>query len=356
MKQLTVAQNETVREAIRVIELARKTIAVVVSESGQLLGTVSDGDIRRAIMAGHGLDDSIVEVMNRNPTTALEGSSEEQLARILSDRGLEALPLVDRNNRFIRVVHAQDLGHHDHATSRTFERAVIMAGGLGKRLGRLTRNTPKPMLPVGGMPLIERSIKGMAGAGVKSVYIAVNYLHDRIEDYFGDGTDLGIRIRYLKEEQRLGTAGALSLIDEDLTEPLLVVNGDVLTKCDYGRLYEYHVEGGACMTIGLIQHRIEIPYGVVDMAEDRVIGMREKPAQSFFCNAGIYALSADVLNHLPRNEPIDMTDIIQSLIDRGESVKAFPIHEYWTDIGLPADLERARKDVAEMDNAVSGAD
>jgi len=349
MNEPTISGTATVRDAVRVIELVRKTIAVVLGDDGAVLGTVSDGDVRRAIMSGHGLDGPVSQIMNPEPALAVEGSSDSYLMHMLGERGLEAVPVVDSHGKFVRVVYRGDLERQPAERRETFACAVIMAGGPGSRLGELTRSTPKPMLPVGGTPLLERAVHRLADAGVKRIYIAVNYLHHKIEDHFRDGGEFGVEIRYLREKQRLGTAGALSLMQESPEGQLLVINGDVLTTFDYSRLYAYHLEQRANLTVGVIEYHVEIPYGVVRVTDDLASGLEEKPSQRFLCNAGIYGLSPDMLARIPKAQPYDMTQLIEQSIGAGERVHVFPIHEYWTDIGHPEDLERARSDVNRLD-------
>jgi NDP-sugar pyrophosphorylase family protein len=221
--------------------------------------------------------------------------------------------------------------------------AVIMAGGEGRRLRPFTTNRPKPMIEIGGVPLLERQVRGLVAAGLRRIYISTNYLGHLIEDHFGDGLCFDADICYLREKDKLGTAGSLSLLPQRPDGPLLVMNGDVLTTSDYGRLLAYHQEHEAYMTVGVIEYRVEIPFGVVRVEGTSAVALEEKPSQSFLCNAGIYVLSQGALDLIPAGGPHNMTDVIETAIAMRRTVSVFPIHEYWTDIGNPADLEKARR-------------
>lgn len=350
MKEPNLRPDATLRDAIRVIEAMRKTIAVVLDEERKVLGTISDGDIRRAIISGRDLDCPVLDVMNPSPVTAPYASSNSYLMRLLAERKVEAIPLVDNEGRFTRVVHELEVGLSDDVGgAEGFAGAVIMAGGEGRRLGALTKDTPKPMLDIGGTPLIERSVLRLASAGVRKIYIAINYLSERIVDHLGDGSDFKVEIVYLRERQMLGTAGALSLLKPRPTEPLLVINGDILTTTDFGRLYRYHCEREAVLTVGVVAKHVEIPFGVVQVEGDRATGLQEKPSQRFLCNAGIYSLSSEALDLVPEERFFNMTELIEAAIAAGRVVGVFPLHEYWTDIGAPEDLERARQKVVELE-------
>jgi dTDP-glucose pyrophosphorylase len=348
------APHSTVRDAIKAIEMSRMSLAVVVNRDGQLIGTVSDGDVRRAILSGHDLDAPVETALNRHPVTADVNTTEAELAGLLADRQIEAIPLLDSEGRYIRLVHVRDIGQApaETATAADFSAAVIMAGGEGQRLRPMTQDMPKPMIEVGGMPIIERLVRTLVHAGVHRIFIAINYLGDRIESHFGDGSAFGARIDYLREPEKLGTAGALSLLPYRPDGPLLVINGDILTASDYGKLLAHHRAREATITVGAIQYRVDIPFGVLAVDDARVTGIAEKPSQRVLCNAGIYVMSPAAIDRLDAGAPVNMTDLIERTIARGETVVAFPIHEYWNDIGTPVDLERARRSVDHGENGL----
>lgn len=352
-KEGIVTRGASLREAIRVIEESRKTIAVVIDENRRLLGTVSDGDIRRAILAGKTLDAEVTEAMNRQPRTTTDDSSDSTLLQFIRKYDLEAVPVVDGDRRLRRVVHVNELMPGDAVGgAEGFDAAVIMAGGEGRRLRPLTDSIPKPMVNVGGVPLIERLVKRIARAGVRSIYVAVNYLADVIENHLGDGSRFGASIIYLREQRKMGTAGALSLLPETPRGPLLVINGDIVTTSEFKNFLRFHMDYKAAVTVGAVTHRVQIPYGVIRCDGMHAVALEEKPSQFFLCNAGIYVVSPDVLRFLPDGEPYNMTELMQRCILERCPVVVFPIHEYWSDIGTPSDLQEALVSMGAMDQVV----
>lgn len=345
MREPILPPDATLRDAVRVIEWTRRKIAVVIDADRRLLGTVSDGDIRRSILAGNSLESPTAEAMAASPITGDADLSNEELLDILWTKGVAAIPLVDAEGRFVRVVQASDLDPDEPADAGAagYAAAVIMAGGEGRRLWPLTKNRPKAMIDIGGIPLLERQVRSMVQVDLRRIYISTNYLGHLIEEHFGDGSDFGAEIYYVRENRKLGTAGALSLLPERPAGPLLVINGDILTTSDYGKLYHYHQENGALITVGAVEYRVNIPFGVVRVEGARAVGFEEKPTQRYLCNAGIYVLAPDVLDLIPPDSPFDMTEMIENAIALGHNVTVFPIHEYWTDIGSRSDLRRARE-------------
>jgi dTDP-glucose pyrophosphorylase len=329
--------------AVRAIEVSRRRIAVVVSNDRRLMGTLTDGDVRRCLLAGGSLATPVSEAMNRNPLSAPSGSSESYLLDIMRRGNILAVPLVDASGRFDKLVHLTDLSPAEDARGVTiFASAVIMAGGEGMRLRPVTEKIPKSMVDIGGVPLLERQIQRLAKAGFKRVYLSVNYLSHIIEDYFGDGSSFGLEILYLREKEKLGTGGALSLLPARPDSPILVMNGDILTTSDFGSLYAFHHAHMAEVTVAAVDYRIQIPFGVIHNKGPYVTGLVEKPSQRFLCNAGIYVVSPPALDLVPHGKPFNMTDLIDACLAASRPVSIFPVHEYWSDIGTPADLDKAR--------------
>jgi dTDP-glucose pyrophosphorylase len=342
IEKLLLSQDPLV-EAIRAIEASHKRIAVVVSETGKLIGTLTDGDIRRCLLVGGSLQTTVAEAMNANPITAIYGASHRYLLDIMRHGNIRAVPLVDDVGRFIKLVHSTDLDPKEMVSDKSpFEFAVIMAGGEGRRLGSITEKIPKPMVDIGGAPLLERQVKRLAVVGLKRIYISVNYLHNVIEDHFGDGSCFGVEIRYLRENKKMGTGGALALLPERPTEPIVVMNGDIITTSDFSSLGAFHLRHGAVITLAAVEYCVKIPLGVIEHSGSDVLGLVEKPSQRFLCNAGIYALDPSALDDLQALESFNMTDMVHRLLSAGRKVAVFPVHEYWSDIGTPADLDRAR--------------
>jgi len=331
-------------EAVRSIEISRRRIAVVVSDDGRLMGTLTDGDVRRCLLVGGSLETLVCDAMNRNPLIAPIGSSDGYLLDIMRRGNIMAVPLVDAGGRFVKLVHLIDLeADEDACVATNFAFAVIMAGGEGMRLRPITKNIPKPMVDIGGVPLLERQIQRLVKAGLNRVYFSVNYLSHVIEDYFGDGSSFGLEIRYLREGEKLGTGGALSLLPERPDAPIVVMNGDILTTSDFGSLSAFHHSHKAEVTVAAVDYCVNIPFGVIHNEGPYVTELVEKPSQRFLCNAGIYALSPSALDLLPYGRPYNMTDLINACLAENRPVAIFPVHEYWSDIGTPEDLDKARK-------------
>jgi dTDP-glucose pyrophosphorylase len=352
MSEKPLLPEASLMDAVRAIEVSRRRMAVVVSGDGCLLGTLTDGDIRRHLLDGGDLEAPVSKAMNPSPLTAEIGSPVGYMEDMMRCGNVVALPLVDRGGKFLRLIHLMDLEQDDTQAGGVplgFSFAVIMAGGEGTRLRPLTNAIPKPMVEIGGAPLLERQIQRLAKGGINRIYISVNYLSHVIEEYFGDGHDFGLEICYLREQEKLGTAGALSLLPEHPDRPIMVMNGDILTTSDIDSLYSFHMIHGAKITVAAIDHRVDIPYGVIRAEGPFVTGLIEKPSERFLCNAGIYAVSPEALNLLPEGKCSNMTDLIDACLARNLPVAVFPVHEYWNDIGTPDDLEKARVHFARME-------
>lgn len=342
MTEPTVSADAPLRDAVAAIERTRRLIAVVVDDCNRLLGVISDGDIRRVLLAGKGLDSPAAAAMTREPIMAPASLRPHEVFDLMQTRGVAAVPVVETDGRFVRVVQIHDFAERDPpGGAEGFAAAVVMAGGEGRRLRPLTTDRPKPMIDIGGVPLIERQVRAMVRGGLRRIFISTNYLAHVIEQHFGDGSDFGAEIQYLREHRKLGTAGALSLLPERPAGPVLVINGDVLTTSDFGKLLAFHIETGAFVTVGAVIYRVEIPFGVLRVCGVRAVGLEEKPSQSFLCNAGMYVLDPGALDLVPPDTMVNMTDVIESAIAEGRHISVFPIHEYWSDIGNPGDLQRA---------------
>jgi len=346
-KQNTISPSATLVDAVRVIESTTKRLAVVLDENSKVIGTLTDGDIRRSILNGNGLSAKVSEAMNKKPAIASVSDSDSVLQKKLIDHNIRSIPLIDSESKYIRTFYETELAQTENTllAEKTFSAVVIMAGGEGSRLRPLTENIPKPMVDINGIPLLERQVRSLKKIGISTIYISVNYLGEIIEDYFGNGENFGVNIYYLNEDKKLGTAGALSLLPEiDEKDDLLVMNGDILTTSDFVHLYHFHKEHQAVITVSAIDYHVNIPYGVIESDGAIVTRLQEKPSQSFFCNAGIYAISAVVLQKVPTKTFWNMTDIIEQCLVDQEVVSVFPVHEYWSDIGTINDLEKARRE------------
>lgn len=345
LKSLTIGPDATVREAMAAIDRSRRQIALVVDENGRLLASVTDGDVRRGLLSGVALDDSVTKVMHTSPTTVTEGAPDAEARRLIRERKLQQIPVLDTEGRLVRLATLEDLFH---VTPRN-ERIVLMAGGLGTRLRPLTEETPKPMLSVGGKPLLEQIIGVFAEQGFWRISISVNYRREMIEEHFGDGRHFGVEIDYIQERERMGTAGALSLMQERPDTSFIVMNGDVLVSLDFPKLIDFHTNKlHAAGTMVVRQYEHQIPYGVVRSEGDLMTGIEEKPTERYFVNAGIYALSPGVFEFIEPGQPLDMPTLLSRLREAGHRVGVFPVTEYWRDIGRIDDLEAARSEFFEV--------
>lgn len=340
IKNILVSPDFTIKETIKIIDQGHKQIALVVDKNNKLLGTVTDGDIRRGIINGISLDSKVTEVMNPDFYALSINTPKERIINSFRTKNINQIPLIDEAGKVKDIVLLNELIREKKKDNTI----VLMAGGLGTRLRPLTDNIPKPLLQVGDKPILEIIVEQFKGYGFYKFILCVNYKAKKIENYFGNGEKWGVEISYIKEKKHLGTAGALSLIKKDFQEPLLVMNGDLLTKLNFESMLRYHQEGGFLITIGSREYTYQIPYGVIDIKENRVVGLVEKPVYTIFVNAGIYVLNPELLKLIPYNEYYDMTDLINQLIARGEPVGGFPIREYWLDIGQYEDYKRANEE------------
>lgn len=341
-KKILINPNSTIRDALEIINNESLRVALVVNEHNELLGIVTDGDIRRGLLNNYHLTTKISSVMNASPTTASVAVPRDHLVEIMNSKDILSIPILDHG----KVVNLETIRS---ITGQTFYQNPIflMAGGFGTRLKPLTDSCPKPMLKIGGRPMLETVIRGFIRSGFINFYISTHYMPEQIQDYFGDGSSLGVNITYIHEDKPLGTGGALGLLPEDLPEdlPLIMMNGDILTKVDFQRLLEFHTEYGADATMCVREYDYQIPYGVVRGEGIKIISMEEKPVQHFFVNAGIYVVSSRVIRSVPKNHHIDMPTLLEQHMEEREKVLMFPIHEYWLDIGRMDDFNRAQADI-----------
>lgn len=336
VRTVMVGASSTIAAAMAAIDAGRAGIALVVDDKGRLLGTVTDGDVRRALLRRVLLSAPVSEVMNTRFKAAPLGLEREEQRRIMLAARVRQLPLLDEEGRVCDLLSDQDFVEQIPEVPSV---AVIMAGGEGRRLRPLTAEVPKPMLPLGRRPLLALLVERLASQGIRNVYISVNYLRHVIRDYFGNGSAFGVRITYLEEQQPLGTAGALAQLAGSVRDPILVMNGDLVTTLDFTRMLQHHRQAGYLMTVGTRALTIEVPFGVLEVSGQEVRAIREKPQQQFFISCGVYTLEPQLLNRIPVDSYFDMPALIQEALRAGK-VGAFPIHEYWRDIGRPDEYYR----------------
>jgi dTDP-glucose pyrophosphorylase len=347
LTQFILSPDATIGEAVQLIERNQRGIALVADGQRRLLGTITDGDLRRAFLRHHDLGEGVHILLQRDPTSPHPvplcgrlGMSPAVLLDLLQEHALRQLPVLDDDDRLVDVVFLSDLSIEREVNVR----AVVMAGGFGTRLRPFTEDTPKPMLQVGKKPLMEHMIDQIRSAGIHNVHVTTHYLPEKIHDHFGDGGEFGVELNYVPEEEPLGTAGALGLLKER-HEPLLVVNGDILTKVNFADMINFHRDSKASITIGVTIYEIEIPYGVVEADGSMVRSIVEKPRYRHFVSAGMYVIEPEVLDLIPQGQRYDMPDLIKCVIARRQNVVSFPIREYWLDVGRPEDFRKAQRDL-----------
>lgn len=338
-KKYCLDEGARIRDAIQVIDQGAIQMAVIVDAAGHLKGIVTDGDLRRGLLRSVSMDAPVTAVMNASPFVLRSDVTvrNEDVQLHMRQHGIRQIPIVDAGNRLCGIYLDDSLGNRKN-------RVVLMVGGLGSRLGDLTKDCPKPLLAVGDRPILETIIEDFSAQGFRDITLALNYKGEMIADYFGDGSRHRINIDYLWEDRPLGTAGALSLLKTPVDEPLIVMNGDVLTHMSFGPLVDYHGASGKGATMCIRDFRFQVPFGVVRFDGHNVTDIVEKPEESFMVSAGINVLSPEMLNYVPKGERFDMPDLFKAMIAAGKDVGAYAIREYWIDIGRREEYQKAQAD------------
>ena len=343
-KTILLQPDSTIREALQIIDSGSMKLALVIDKEERLLGTLSDGDIRRGLLSSLSLEDSIETIIYRTPTVcSLEDSKEYILEKAL-EKKLYQIPIVDKEGKLVGIEEVDSLLKPELKTNKV----VLMVGGLGTRLRPLTEHLPKPMLKVGDKPILETIILNFKKHGFTQIILSVSYKSEIIEAYFGDGSRFGVQIEYVHEEQRMGTAGALSLMREKLKEPFFVMNGDLLTNINFDHMMEYHISHQSIATMGVREYDFQVPYGVVNVEEINIVSIEEKPTHTFFVSAGVYVLDPKILEIIPKNKFYDMPTLFNEMIQENQKTISFPIHEYWLDIGRLEEFEKANSEYGEV--------
>jgi dTDP-glucose pyrophosphorylase len=332
--------NDTLKDTIKKLHSGGRRIILVVDDRKKLLGTVTDGDIRRALIKHTSMDCAVGEIMNCSPFTARISDTYDVIMGKMKSLDLLAIPLVDQQGMLIGLETLRDLFEIKKHDNPVF----LMAGGFGKRLHPLTVEKPKPMLNVGSRPILETIIRRFIDAGFHIFYISIHYKASMIRDYFGDGSSWGVKIEYLYEESPLGTAGSLGLLPDDMPKlPIVVMNGDLLTKVNFEHLLDFHCKYDGLATMCIREYDFKVPYGVVDIEDQYVTSIEEKPVQRFFINAGIYVIDPKITEQVDGSTHLDMTSLLKNQIDQGRCINTFPIHEYWLDIGRMEEYKQAHE-------------
>lgn len=336
--------NASVIEAMQKLNEIPETLTLfAVNEGEQLVGTLTDGDIRRGFINGLSLNDPVEKFMLKSFHKVINGFSVHDF-KTASDKGIRLLPVLNNNGQIEKVY---DLKKRKSILPLE---AMIMAGGRGERLRPLTDKTPKPMLALGNKPIIERNIDRLINYGIEKIYISVKYLGQQIVDYFGDGSSKGVQIEYVWEDQPLGTAGALSLVERFKTNHILVMNSDLFTDVDFEDLYLNTVQQNALMGVATVPYTTKVPYGIFTTTKNQITGLKEKPVYTNYANAGIYVIKTSVLNKIPKNTFYNITDLMEKLIFENQKVIHNPIVGYWIDIGQHQDYMNAQEIVKHLKN------
>jgi dTDP-glucose pyrophosphorylase len=341
LEKSTILETATLREALMAINTGILSGAVMVNrEDGRLCGVMTDGDLRRMLLSGASMDESVTPYVTRDFTWVDENASRSHVLDLIRARVIKHVPVVNDEMKLVGVHLLEEM----IAGRDLPNEAVIMAGGRGVRLGDLTNDLPKPMLRVAGRPILERIVIHLVGAGIKVIHIAVNYRREVIEDYFGDGSRFGCAISYLRESEPMGSGGALSLLPKLPQSPLLVMNGDLVSDFSVKSMLRYHQNGKYAATMALSVYSHKIPFGCVDFVDGTVVAFREKPSVRELVNAGIYVISPEVLRLVP-NGFFPITELLESCLKTGCSVGGFLLQDDWADVGTPIELFRARGEI-----------
>ncbi len=344
-QNLLVDAAQSIHSAIEILQDEPQKIVLVVDANRRLLGTITDGDIRRGLLCHISIQSKVTEVMFSASKTALISESQENILRVMRENDLFHVPLLDDEG----VVVGLETEEHLVQCKRIENLVFLMAGGFGKRLYPLTEELPKPLLEVGGRPILETILRQFIDEGFYKFSISTHYKAELIQKYFGDGSQWGSEISYIQEQEPLGTAGALGLLPNDIsTRPLVMMNCDLLTNIDFRHLLRFHDEQGGKATVCVWEYDFQVPYGVISTDNGFVKKIEEKPLQQFFVNAGIYILEPDLLRGLNGKESIDMPEFLSQQMDLGHKIAVYPLHEYWLDIGRMEDFSRAQIDVSKV--------
>jgi len=337
IEKIKIFATATIKEALSIIDSGAVKIALVIDTDNKLLGTLSDGDIRRGLLRKKTLNDTIEDIYFKNPTTAKKGTLREDFLHLCSINKIGQVPIIDDNRKVIDLfIIDNELSKKQHKNN-----VVLMVGGLGTRLRPLTESMPKPMLKVGDKPILQTIVKGFADSGFTNITMCLGYKSHVIQDYFQDGSAFGVNIDYVVEEKRMGTAGALTLLKKKLNKPFFVMNGDLLTNVNFEKMLDFHELNHSKATMCVREYDIKVPYGVVNLNNEKIVSIEEKPIHSFFVNAGIYLLEPECIGLIPSNEFYDMPTLFEELILNNKTTISFPLQEYWIDIGKIADYEKA---------------
>ncbi|MFL0269663.1 nucleotidyltransferase family protein [Candidatus Clostridium radicumherbarum] len=344
INNLLVYKNYTILKVLQSIDLGARGIALLVNENETLIGTITDGDIRRAILKGISLEAPVEDIVHLNPISVKQGMTREEIKDLFIKKAVKDIPIVDNDNKVIDLISINDILLPQGKENPV----IIMAGGLGTRLKDLTKEIPKPMLKVGEDPILQHTINNFKQYGYNKILLSVNYKSEIIENYFQDGFAHGVKINYVKETKRLGTAGGIKLAKDYIDSAFFVINGDIFTNLNVENMMKFHLENKFDVTVGTRKNTFQIPYGVVDANNNKIKEIKEKPVIEYLINAGIYCLNSEIIELIPNNEYFEITDLINICIERSMSVGSYEIKDYWMDIGKIEDYTKVNEDIYEL--------
>lgn len=344
IEDIIIYRSTSIIDALKIIDESSKQLALVIDKNNKLLGTISDGDVRRALINNISLDDSIEKIYYKTPTVANISDSREDIINICTTKKIHQVPIVNNDGSLVGLEVLDELISKGNKTNKV----ILMVGGLGKRLKPLTENTPKPMLQIGDKPILHTIVEKFASYGFINIVMCANYKSNMIKKYFGDGNKYGVNIEYIEEDQRMGTAGALSLLNERPSEPFFVMNGDILTNINFEHFLDFHRTNNSVASMCVKGYDYQVPYGVVKCKDGYILSIEEKPIHNFFVNAGIYILNPKCIDYIPRGIFYDMPNLFEKLIELNEITISFPVREYWLDIGHMDEFKKANKEYQEV--------
>lgn len=339
-----ISKYSTVRDSlIQLDSLASDAILFVIEENQKLIGSLTDGDLRRGFIKGLGFENSILEFIQPDPQFIFENEYDQEKITEFKNRNFKIVPILNQNRQIVDI-----LNFRYRSTLLPVD-AVLMAGGEGKRLRPLTEKTPKPLLPVGDKPIIEHNIDRLSNVGIENIYLSVNYLGEQLEAYFGDGSSKGINISYVRENKPLGTIGSVLLVDCFQHDEILVMNSDLLTNIDFADFYKFFKDSDADMAVAATTYQVDVPYAVLEADEhQRVKSLKEKPKYTYFSNAGIYLMKKEILRMIPKGTFYDITDLMEKVLEMDYTLITYPINGYWLDIGKHEDYKKAQEDIKHL--------
>ena len=336
--------NGSVRDAlIQLDQLASDAILMMVDEENHLVGSLTDGDLRRGFIKGLGFDNLLEEFIQPDPKFIFENEYDQDKITEFKNRNFKIVPILNQDRQIVDILNFR------YRTTLLPVDAVLMAGGEGKRLRPLTEKTPKPLLLVGDKPIIEHNVDRLSNVGIENVYLSVNYLGEQLEAYFGDGSSKGINISYVRENKPLGTIGSVLLVDCFQHDEILVMNSDLLTNIDFADFYKFFKDSDADMAVAATTYQVDVPYAVLEADEhQRVKSLKEKPKYTYFSNAGIYLIKKELLSMIPKGEFYDITDLMEKVLEMDYTLITYPINGYWLDIGKHEDYKKAQEDIKHL--------